>query len=225
MVAGARLVQTVLGITGFTNLTELFGPSLSPNAQIILPTDRHFASRLPQRWTDYDAPSYIGAIKPATEADVQNIVSILGGKHLVCLLISRFQVKIAAANQIPFLTTGGGHGVSDYHAFEGLSIDLRNFNSVHLDPSENVLTIGGSAKIWQLNKLLYDAGKEFRMLFHARRQIWRTDHNTGSAGIMQMCRNRWSHPGCWHWLPSRPSRPRAGRFGVCPSGNRGWEYC
>ena len=78
MVNGARLVQTVLGITGFTNLTDLFAPSLSPGAQIILPTDRHFASGLPQRWTDYDAPLYIGAIKPATEGDVQNIVSILG---------------------------------------------------------------------------------------------------------------------------------------------------
>lgn len=71
-------------------------------------------------------------------------------------------MKIAAANEIPFLTTGGGHGISDYHAFNGLSIDLSNFNSVHLEPSENRLTIGGSARVSQLVELLYDAGKELR---------------------------------------------------------------
>lgn len=82
MVAGASLLQSILGVTtatrGFTNLTALFGPSLSPDAQIILPTDTNFTARLTQRWTDYNAPSYIGAIKPVTEADIQSIVSILG---------------------------------------------------------------------------------------------------------------------------------------------------
>ncbi|KAK4697082.1 hypothetical protein P7C71_g938, partial [Lecanoromycetidae sp. Uapishka_2] len=144
MVAAASLMQSVLGITSsLTNLTALFGPSLSPDAQIILPSDVNFSERLTQRWTNYNAPSYIGAIKPATEADIQNTV------------------KIAAANNIPFFTTGGGHGIADYHIFNGLSIDLSNFRTVQLDPSENLLTVGGSAKIWQLNKLLYDAGKEF----------------------------------------------------------------
>ena len=80
MVAGASLLQSILGVTiatkGFTNLTALFGPSLSPSAQIILPTDTDFSDRLTQRWTDYNAPSYIGAIKPATEADIQNVVGI-----------------------------------------------------------------------------------------------------------------------------------------------------
>lgn len=77
MVAG--VLQYALGFTaGFTNLTALFGPSLSPDAQIFLPTDTNFTAQLTQRWTDYNAPSYIGAIKPATEADVQNIVGIRG---------------------------------------------------------------------------------------------------------------------------------------------------
>jgi len=75
MVAG--VLQSVLSLTaGFTNLTPLFGPSLSPDAQILLPTDTNFTAKLTQRWTDYNAPSYIGAIKPATEADIQNIVSV-----------------------------------------------------------------------------------------------------------------------------------------------------
>jgi len=77
MVAVSSLLQAVLG-TQHTrqNLTALFGPSLSSGAEIILPSEPGFYSRLQQRWTDYNAPSYgTGAIKPATEADVQNIVS------------------------------------------------------------------------------------------------------------------------------------------------------
>ena len=73
----ARVLQSVLSLTtGLTNLTDLFGPNLSPNAQILLPSDTNFTARLTQRWTNYNAPSYTGAIKPATEADIQNIVSL-----------------------------------------------------------------------------------------------------------------------------------------------------
>jgi len=71
------VLQSVLGLgVGFTNLTALFGPSLSPDAQILLPNDANYSTQLTQRWTDYNAPSYIGAIKPGTEADIQIIVRI-----------------------------------------------------------------------------------------------------------------------------------------------------
>lgn len=70
------------------------------------------------------------------------------------------QVKIASTNKIPFFTTGGGHGIADYHAFDGLSIDLSHFSSIHLDGSTGFLTIGGSTKIRQLIKPLYQAGRE-----------------------------------------------------------------
>lgn len=76
MLVDPSILQSVLGVTAATtNLTALFGPKLSPDAEIVLPTDTNFSAKLPQRWTDYQAPSYIGAIKPATTADVQNIVS------------------------------------------------------------------------------------------------------------------------------------------------------
>ena len=85
MVAGAPLLQSVLRLTtatkAFINLTALFAPSLSPSAQIILPTDINYTARLTQRWTDYNAPSYIGAIIPATETDIQNIVSFFVEKN------------------------------------------------------------------------------------------------------------------------------------------------
>ena len=57
------------------NITALFGPHLSSEAQIFLPTDSDYLVDVTQRWTLHDAPSYLGAIKPATEADVEQIVS------------------------------------------------------------------------------------------------------------------------------------------------------
>jgi hypothetical protein len=68
--------QSILSLAAAAlNLTALFGPSLSPAAEIILPSDSEWSSEVTQRWTIHDAPSYAGAIKPATEKDVQNIVS------------------------------------------------------------------------------------------------------------------------------------------------------
>jgi hypothetical protein len=72
-----NIAQTVLSLTAVTyNITELFGPSLSPNAEIFLRSDPKFSKQVTQRWTIHEAPSYAGAIKPSTEADIQNIVSI-----------------------------------------------------------------------------------------------------------------------------------------------------
>ena len=150
MVSATSLLQSVLGVgaiaSGSTNLTELFGSSLSSNAQIIPPTTTNYTAKLTQRWTDYNRPSYpLGAIKPATEEDVQNIV------------------KIATANDIPFFTTGGGHGISDYHTFAGLSIDLSSFNTVDLDGPTSTLVIGGSARIRQLIEPLAKNKKELAL--------------------------------------------------------------
>lgn len=75
------ILQHVLSLTSTTNgidekkIRSLFGPSLSLNAEIILPSDGNFSQKLTPRWTNYLSPSYVGAIKPATETDVQNIVS------------------------------------------------------------------------------------------------------------------------------------------------------
>jgi hypothetical protein len=69
--------QTFLTLTAVTyNITELFGPSLSPKAEIFLRSDPKFSEQVTQRWTTHEAPSYAGAIKPSTEADIQNIVSV-----------------------------------------------------------------------------------------------------------------------------------------------------
>lgn len=57
-----------------SNLSSLFAPSLSPGAKILLPTDANYTGEVTQRWTIHEAPTYLGAIKVATEADVQAIV-------------------------------------------------------------------------------------------------------------------------------------------------------
>lgn len=145
MVAPSNFLQTVLGWgPGLaTNLTSLFGPHLSPQAEILHPSDRHFYRHLQQRWTNYHAPSFgIGAIKPATPSDVQNIV------------------RIAAAHDIPFFVTGGGHGISDYQSFDGLSIDLSKFDTVESNAEGDRLTVGGATKIHQLVEPLTKLGRE-----------------------------------------------------------------
>lgn len=74
------VVQSILSLTAVSsstiNITALFGPSLSPAAQIVLCSDAHYTEEITQRWTTHGAPSFLGAIKPATEVDVQNIVGL-----------------------------------------------------------------------------------------------------------------------------------------------------
>lgn len=58
------------------DIRSLFGPSLSFDAQIFLPSDAEYAANVTQRWDKFAEPRYIGAIKPASEQDIQNIVRI-----------------------------------------------------------------------------------------------------------------------------------------------------
>ena len=143
MVAASTLGQSVLGLSVATNLTSLFGPYLSSQAEILYPADDNFYANLQQRWTEYKAPSYgIGAIRPATVSDVQSIV------------------RIATANHIPFFVTGGGHGISDYSSFDGLSVELSRFNKVESNAEGDLVTIGGAVKVYQLVKPLAKLGRE-----------------------------------------------------------------
>ncbi|WYZ38371.1 hypothetical protein EsH8_III_000285 [Colletotrichum jinshuiense] len=126
------------------NLTLLFSSHLSPDARIILRDDQQWNTAVQQRWSVFSPPTYLGAIKPATEQDVAAIV------------------KIASANDIPFLATGAGHGASlttgNLHG--GIDIDLGNFNGVQVDATNSQVTIGGSTTFEQLYEPLYAAGKE-----------------------------------------------------------------
>ncbi|KAL9082892.1 MAG: hypothetical protein Q9165_008745 [Trypethelium subeluteriae] len=140
LVAGLGLV-TARNL-GSTNLTALYGPGLSSGAEIFYRSDPQWSEDVTQRWDLYNAPTYFGAIQPATERDVQHIV------------------KISARNNISFLATGRGHGGSStLKAFDGINIDLSKFRTVDLDANNSKITVGGSVNFSQLFDPLYDAGK------------------------------------------------------------------
>ncbi|PYI35729.1 FAD-binding domain-containing protein [Aspergillus indologenus CBS 114.80] len=129
-----------------TDLESLFRPVLSPGAQILYPSWSNWTDRIQQRWSAYQAPSYRGAIRVATVADVQNIITL------------------ANAHDIPYLATGAGHGVSatlaTMHA--GINIDLSDLRYARLSPAGDSLTVGGGTKFQEMWDVLYAAGKEIQ---------------------------------------------------------------
>ncbi|KAJ6024714.1 hypothetical protein N7540_005511 [Penicillium herquei] len=148
-----RLLNTILAASLFifpgaahyptqnTSIETLFGPYLSPGAEIASSANTNFSSVVTARWTSWNAPTWIGAIKPATENDVQEIV------------------KIASANGISFLATNGGHGAGiGYANVSGIDINLSNFNIFSIDVDRNELTLGAGVLIGDLIQPLYDAG-------------------------------------------------------------------
>ncbi|AEO68590.1 uncharacterized protein THITE_2090100 [Thermothielavioides terrestris NRRL 8126] len=145
-------VLPLLGLSGTTpskqpawDLKQLFGPHLSAGAAIYLPSDSNYTDHVTQRWTTHAPPSYAGTVVPATVSDVANVV------------------KIAAANDIPFLATGGGHGVSIQmeDLQDGLQVDLQRFKSVHFDPQTRLLTVGGGVRFSDLIEPLLASGNQF----------------------------------------------------------------
>lgn len=81
---GLLALPIIVAATNFqqTNLTALFSPSLSPGAEIFLPTNPDDDEDLTQRWSLAFEPSFVLNIKPATNEDVQNIVSATGKKEI-----------------------------------------------------------------------------------------------------------------------------------------------
>ncbi|KAL5365929.1 hypothetical protein BJX96DRAFT_182060 [Aspergillus floccosus] len=126
-----------------TDIVGIFQPVLSSAAKIFLPTDINFTEVTP-RWSTYESPSYLAAIKPATEQDVQAIVTT------------------ASSHDIPFLATGGGHGVKLGLGTvqNAVNIDLSNLKSIDLDLENELITIGSGVENSELYDLLASVGKE-----------------------------------------------------------------
>lgn len=159
------LVSASIGCSVGNDAT-LFGPSLSSGAEISVCTDRSFNETLTPRWDIFTQPTFSTVIKPATNQDIQNIVSprvfnISSRKYW----LRNTQVKIAAQHQIPFSVTSGGGGVTTTLSKlqDGLAINLVNFQSVSLDTKQNTLTVGGGVVFSQIIDVLFKNGKELRM--------------------------------------------------------------
>lgn len=157
------------------NIEELFGPYMSPGTEIASSSDANFSTVVTPRWSSWESPTWIGAIKPETEADLQKIVSPLLTEHVYWREIEAIaegvfrQVQIASSNNISFLATTGGHGTNlNYGALSGLDVNLANFNSVSIDLANNQLTVGAGAKIGDIIAPLYNVGKvvrKYRIIF------------------------------------------------------------
>jgi len=63
------------------DIKEIFRPVLSSEAHIYLTNDSSYDDVVP-RWSTYKGPSYVATIKPASEEDVQGIVSTVQGEKI-----------------------------------------------------------------------------------------------------------------------------------------------
>lgn len=144
-----------------TNLSAIFGQNASQwdaGTVLVLPDAPDFAN-ITERWTVFGAPTFAGAVRPATEADVVKAV------------------QLARQHNVPFLATGGRHGFSTtLHALDqGLEIDLSQLNSVEVDANHATVTIGAGVIVDDILDPIYDAGFEMRKSFPklaAKIMVW-----------------------------------------------------
>ncbi|KAI1873002.1 uncharacterized protein JN550_003876 [Neoarthrinium moseri] len=99
-----------------------------------------------ERWSVFHQPTYAASVSPATEADVAKAVTL------------------ATSHRIPFLATGGRHGytttLGELH--NGLAIDLGQLNTVNIDKSTGVMTIGGAVRFSDIYNPVFEAGYEIQ---------------------------------------------------------------
>ncbi|KAI0377215.1 hypothetical protein F5Y04DRAFT_273242 [Hypomontagnella monticulosa] len=130
---------------GATTLEGLYGPWVSPSTGIAGSTEANFSTVVGRRWSAWEAPQWSGAIKPASQRDLQEVI------------------KISVANKIPFIATNGGHGPKlGQGQFTGINVNLANFDTITLDAANNLVTVGAGVKLGELQKTLFDAGKEIQ---------------------------------------------------------------
>lgn len=71
-------------------------------------------------------------------------------------------MKIAGRLGIPFLATGGGHGLSTTLKTlkNGISIDLSHFQNVTIDHAASTVTVGGGNVFGDVFGPVWNSGKE-----------------------------------------------------------------
>lgn len=86
-------------------------------------------------------------------------------KENTYILTCNAQVTIAGRYGIPFLATGGGHGLSITLAnvHNGIEIDLSKFKNVTVDTIANTVTVGGANVFGDVFAPVWSAGKEMSM--------------------------------------------------------------
>ncbi|KAL4930344.1 FAD-binding oxidoreductase [Aspergillus undulatus] len=130
-----------------TNIASLFEVQewSSPNTELSIPGTSDFTNAT-SRWNIYRAPSYGAALSVGSEEDVVAAV------------------KIATANYIPFLATGGrhGYGKSLGELQDGLAIDLGGLKKLDIDASAGTITVGPGVTIGDIFDPLYETGYQLQ---------------------------------------------------------------
>ena len=123
-------------------INRQFRRRLSPRTEIYFPSDANYTQEVTQRWQLRYAPTYKAAIKPVTAKDVQTVV------------------QIASKHNIPFMATGGGHGLSSTltSLHDGIEIDMNGFNGIEVDAEAKTAVIGGGARYGDVIEPLYQKG-------------------------------------------------------------------
>ncbi|KAI0147261.1 Glucooligosaccharide oxidase [Xylariaceae sp. FL1272] len=121
------------------------GVSWPTGTSIAFPGSEEYSSAT-ERWTIHAPPSYALAISPSSEDAVAQAV------------------KLAVANNVPFLATGGRHGYSTTFGklHNGLAIDLSKLDTIDVDVKAATLTIGPGTKIGDIIGPLYKEGLEIQ---------------------------------------------------------------
>ncbi|KAI1810578.1 hypothetical protein GGS20DRAFT_589389 [Poronia punctata] len=138
----------------------------SSGTSVSFPGDGVFAD-VTERWTVYKAPTFDAAVTPYTEKDVVEAVSqplIFPVERVHRRTDNASKVELARAYNTSFLATGGrhGYGTSLGKLQGGLSIDLGQLNSVHIDKKAGLLTVGGGVRFRDIVDLVYNAGFEIQ---------------------------------------------------------------
>lgn len=138
-----------------TSIPALFAPYLLPGTAIASVGDANFSLVATGRWTSWAAPTWAGAVRPQTEADVQAVV------------------RVAAAHGLGFLATAGGHGAGlGYRNVTGIDISLAALNAVEIDLAHNEMTVGAGVLIGDVVEPLYRVGKAIRESRGPSRPSW-----------------------------------------------------
>ncbi|PVH93921.1 FAD-binding domain-containing protein [Periconia macrospinosa] len=124
-------------------IADYFHQNLSPGSSVHVTSDPASASAITPRWNLWSSPTYVVAVKPALNSDVQKVI------------------QYAAEKNIAFLTTGGGHGYSGTLGAikAGIQLDMGNFNTVSVDVERNVMTAGGCLTLRDVADAAYAKGK------------------------------------------------------------------
>lgn len=82
-------IHSTLALTG-QEVADYFTQSLTSESEVFLPTDGNYSVETTQRWTTYKEPTYIVAVKPATESDIQSVVRLIAKAAQTLDASSRF---------------------------------------------------------------------------------------------------------------------------------------